>query len=38
MKVLGALVRPKGIINHSYNPNLVGKAVFHLSPYLMRIW
>jgi len=29
MKVFGSLVRPKGITNHSYNSNLVLKAVFH---------
>src|ERR1041385_5069406 len=28
MNVLGALVRPKGITNHSYNPNLVLKTAF----------
>src|SRR6266542_5843911 len=33
-----ALVRPKGITNHSYNPNFVLKAVFHSSPNCMRIW
>src|SRR5215831_9403477 len=38
MKVLGALVRPKGITNHSYKPNLVLKAVFHSSPSLILIW
>jgi hypothetical protein len=27
MKVLGALVNPKGITNHSYKPNLVLKVV-----------
>jgi len=37
MKVLGALVKPKGITNHSYKPKLVLKAVFHSSPGLIRI-
>jgi hypothetical protein len=30
--VLGALVNPNGITNHSYKPNFVLKAVFHSSP------
>uniref|UniRef100_A0A0A9FFV2 Uncharacterized protein n=1 Tax=Arundo donax TaxID=35708 RepID=A0A0A9FFV2_ARUDO len=38
MKVLGALVKPKGITNHSYRPNLVLKAVFHSSPNFILIW
>jgi hypothetical protein len=37
MKVLGALVNPKGITNHSYKPNLVLKAIFHSSPNSIRI-
>ena len=32
MKVLGALVKPNGITNHSYSPNFVLNAVFHPSP------
>ena len=28
MKVLGALVKPKDITNHLYNPNLVLNVVF----------
>jgi hypothetical protein len=31
IKVLGALVNPKGITNHLYKPNMVLKAVFHYS-------
>jgi len=31
MKVLGELVKPKGMANHSYKPNLVLKAIFNLS-------
>ena len=31
MNVLGALVNPKGITNHSYSPNFVLKVVFHSS-------
>ena len=27
MNILGALVKPKGMTNHSYNPNLVLKRV-----------
>ncbi|CAO2836271.1 unnamed protein product [Amaranthus hypochondriacus] len=38
MKVLGAPVNPNDITNHSYNPYLVLKAVFHSSPSLIRIW
>src|SRR3954468_23052338 len=38
MKVLGALVKPNGITNHSYKPNLVLNAVFHSSPNFIRIW
>src|SRR3954466_1388411 len=38
MKVLGALVNPKGITNHSYKPNLVLNAVFHSSPNFIRIF
>jgi len=38
MKVLGALVKSKGMTNHSYNPNLVLKEVFHSSPSLFLIW
>ena len=38
MKVLGALVNPKGMTNHSYKPNLVLNAVFHSSPNFIRIW
>jgi hypothetical protein len=38
MKVLGALVNPKGITKHSYKPNLVLKAVFDSSPNFIRIW
>jgi len=30
MKVLGAFVKPKGMIIHSYRPSLVLKAVFTL--------
>ena len=29
MKVLGALVYPKGMTNYSYNPNFVLTAVYH---------
>ena len=35
--VLGALVKPKGITNHSYRPSLVLKVVFHSSPSKMWI-
>ena len=38
IKVLGAFVSPKGITNHSYNPYLVWKAVFHSSPSWILIW
>ena len=38
MKVLGALVKPKGITSHSYKPNLVLKVVFHSSPNFILIW
>jgi hypothetical protein len=38
MKVLDALVNPKGMISHAYNPNLVLKAVFHSSSNFIRIW
>jgi len=38
MNVLGALVKPKGMTNHSYNPNLVLKEFFHSSPSLILIW
>jgi len=38
MKVLGALVNPKGMTSHSYNPNLVLKKVFYSSPSLILIW
>ena len=38
MKVLGALVKPKGITNYSYNPNMDLKVIFHSSPSLMQIW
>ena len=31
MKVAGALVKPKGITNHSYNPCFVLKAFLHAS-------
>ena len=37
IKVLGALVSPNGITNHSYNPFLFLNAVFHSSPYLIII-
>jgi hypothetical protein len=37
MKVLGALVNPKGITNHSYKSNLVLKAIFYSSPNFIRI-
>lgn len=37
MKVLGALVSPKGINNHWYNISLVLKVAFHSSPSLMWI-
>jgi hypothetical protein len=38
IKVVSALVNPKGMANHSYNPNLVLKAVFHSSPSFILIW
>ena len=38
MKVLGALVKPNGMTNHSYKPILILKGVFHSSPNLIRIW
>jgi len=38
MNVLGALVKPKGMTNHSYNPNLVLIEVFDSSPSLILIW
>jgi len=31
MKVLGAFVKPKGMIIHLYRPSLVLKVAFHLS-------
>jgi len=31
MNIPGAFDNPKGIINHSYNPSLILKAVFHSS-------
>ena len=34
MKVLGALVKLKGITSHSYNPLLVFKVVIHYSPHI----
>ena len=37
MKVLGALVRPKGMSSHSNNPSFVLKAVFHSSLGRIRI-
>lgn len=38
INVLGALVRPKGMTNHSYGPSFVLKAVFHSSPSRIRVW
>jgi len=38
MKVLGALVKPKGITSHSYKLNLVLKAVFYSLPNFILIW
>jgi hypothetical protein len=38
MKVLGALINPKGMTIHSYKPNLVLNVVFHSSPSFIRIW
>jgi hypothetical protein len=37
MKVLGALVKPKGMTNQ-YKPNLVLKAVFYSLPSFILIW
>jgi hypothetical protein len=38
MKVLGALVKSKGMTNHLDKSNLVLKAVFHSSPSFIFIW
>ena len=38
MKVAGALVKPKGMTNHSNNIFLVLKAVFHTSVDSIGIW
>ena len=38
MKVAGALVKPKGMINHSNNPYLVLKVIFHTSVDSIGIW
>uniref|UniRef100_A0A0A9GYX3 Uncharacterized protein n=1 Tax=Arundo donax TaxID=35708 RepID=A0A0A9GYX3_ARUDO len=38
MKVQGALVKPKGITNHSYKPNLVLKVALYSSPNFILIW
>ena len=38
MKVAGALVKPKGMTNHSTNPSLVLKSVFHTSVDSIGIW
>ena len=38
MKVVGALVKPKGMTNHSNNPSLVLKVVFHTSMDSIGIW
>ncbi|XP_014524000.1 uncharacterized protein LOC106780253 [Vigna radiata var. radiata] len=37
IKVLGVLVKPKRMTNHSYKPNMVLKAIFHSSPSLILI-
>ena len=38
MKVAGALVKPKGVTNHSNNPSLVFKVIFHTSVDSIGIW
>ena len=38
INMLGALVKPEGMTNHSYNPYLVLKVVFQSFPSLMVIW
>ena len=38
MKVAGALVKPKDMTNHSKNPSLDLKAVFHTSVDSIGIW
>ena len=38
MKVAGALVKPEGMTNHSNNPSLVLKVVFHTSMDSIGIW
>ena len=38
MKVAGALVKPKGMTNHSNNHSLVLKVVFHTSMDSIGIW
>ena len=38
MKVAGALVKLKGMTNHSNNPSLVLKVVFYTSVDLIGIW
>ena len=38
MKVAGALVKPKGMTNHSNNPSLVLKFIFHTSVDSIEIW
>ena len=37
MKVAGALVKPKGMTNHSNNPSLVLKAIYHTMVDSIRI-
>jgi hypothetical protein len=38
LKVLGALVSPKNMTNHSYKSYLALKIVFHSSPSFILIW
>ena len=37
-KLLGALVKQKGITNQLYNPNFILKEFFHSSPVFILIW
>ena len=35
IKVVGALVKPKSMTNHSYKPYFVLKEIFHSSPFIL---